>query len=287
MKGTITDIHTHLALEEHFIGDTFFAEAIRGGGSKRGFVADYQRHLEEEMSQVEKAVVFGLNAKASGVVVPNSYIANYADMYPDKIIGFSCVDPNQPDAAQELEYCTRELKLKGLKLGPIYQHFHPSDEKAAYPVYETAQKLGIPIIWHMGTSFVQKGPLEYTRPALLEQIALDFPELKMVIAHMGHPWEADTIVLIRKQPNVYADISALYYRPWQFYNMLVLAMEYKVTHKMFFGTDFPVTTPLQSIAGIKDICRFWQGSTLPVIPDEILDGIIYNDCLGKLGIELP
>lgn len=281
----LVDIHTHLALEEHFTGDTFFTEVIRGGGSKTGFIADYQRHWEEEMSSVDKAVVFGLNARASGVVVPNSFIAKYADMHPDKVIGFSCVDPNQPDAAQELEHGIKELKLKGLKLGPIYQHFHPLDEKAAYPVYEMSQKLGIPIIWHMGTSFVQKGPLEYTRPALLEQIALDFPQLKMVIAHMGHPWEADTIVLIRKQPNVYADISALYYRPWQFYNMMVLAMEYKVTHKMFFGTDFPVTTPRESIEGIKSIRRFWEGTSLPSIPDEIIDSIIYNDCLSQLGIK--
>lgn len=280
----LVDIHTHLALEEHFIEDTFFIEAERGGGSRNGFISGYQRHWEEEMSCVDKAVVFGLNARASGVVVPNSYIARYADMYPEKVIGFSCVDPNLPDAAQELEYCIKELKLKGLKLCPIYQHFHPHDEKLAYPVYETAQKLGIPILWHMGTSFVQKGLLDYTKPTLLEQIALDFPQLKMVIAHMGHPWEADTIVLIRKQPNIYADISALYYRPWQFYNMMVLAVEYKVTHKMFFGTDFPVTTPCQSIEGIKAIKRFWQGSSLPSIPEETLDAIIYNDCLGKLGL---
>lgn len=280
----LVDIHTHLALEEHFTGDSFFTEAIRGGGSKMGFIADYKRHFEEELSCVDKAVVFGLNAKASGVVVPNSYIAEYAQMYPDKVVGFACVDPNRPDAAQELEYCIKELNLKGLKLGPIYQHFHPHDEKMAYPVYEMAQKLGIPIMWHMGTSFVQKGLLEYSRPSLLERIALDFPGLKMVIAHMGHPWEADTIVLIRKQPSIYADISALYYRPWQFYNTMILAVEYKVTHKIFFGTDFPVTTPLQSIEGIKSIKRFWQGTTLPSIPDEVLDAIIYSDGLRELNI---
>jgi uncharacterized protein len=281
----LIDLHTHLALEKHFTGESFFVEAERGGGSRKGFIADYQRHWEEEMTSVDKAVVFGLNARASGVVVPNSYIAQYADMYPEKVIGFSCVDPNQPDAAQELEYSIKELKLKGLKLGPIYQHFHPHNEKIAYPVYEMAQKLGIPIMWHMGTSFVQKGPLEYTCPALLEQIALDFPDLKMVIAHMGHPWEADTIVLIRKQPNIFADISALYYRPWQFYNMMILALEYKVTHKIFFGTDFPVTTPTQSIEGIKSIKRFWEGATLPSIPDEIIDSIIYSDSLNILGIK--
>lgn len=281
----LVDLHTHLFLEEHFIGDTFFTELVRGGGSKGSFLADYKRHFEEELSCVDKAVVFGLNARASGVVVPNSYIEKYAKLYPDKVIGFASVDPNQPDAAQELEFCVKALNLKGLKLGPIYQHFNPQDEKKTYPVYEMAQKLGIPIMWHMGTSFVQKGLLEDTKPYLLERVALDFPDLKMVIAHMGHPWEAETIVLIRKQPNVYADVSALYYRPWQFYNTMILAMEYKVTHKMFFGTDFPVTTVGKTLEGFKALSRFWEGSTLPAIPDSVFEGIVYNDCLTKLGIK--
>jgi predicted TIM-barrel fold metal-dependent hydrolase len=280
----LIDIHTHLALEEHVTGYAFFDDVERGGLKKESFITDYDRHYRENLSQVDKAVVFGLNAKASGIVVPNEYIAEYARLYPDKAIGFASVDPNNKDADQELEYCIKELGLKGLKLGPIYQHFNPQDEKKAYPVYETASKLDIPIIWHLGTSFVREGLLEYTRPALLERIALDFPELKMVIAHMGHPWENETIVLIRKQPNIYADVSALFYRPWQFYNTMVLSVEYKVTHKMFFGTDFPVTTPKQSVEGIFSIKRFWQNSGLPVIEDDVLNGIIERNPLEILGL---
>lgn len=281
----IIDLHTHLTLKKHFIGDSFLTEMERGGGDKNNIVTSYQRHENEVLSKVDKAVVFGIKAEASGWVVPNEFIADYVKLHQNKVIGFASVDPNQPDADIELEYCIKKLNLKGLKLGPIYQHFNPQNEKKAYPIYEIAQEYKIPIMWHMGTSFVQKGLLEFTKPLLLERIALDFPELKMIIAHMGHPWENDTIVLIRKQPNVFADISALYYRPWQFYNTMVLAQEYKVIDKIFFGTDFPFTTLKESINGIKAIKKFWQNTNLPQIPDSVFEDIINRDSLKILGIE--
>ena len=281
----IIDLHTHLSLEKHFIGDTFFREIERGGGNPENFISTYSRHEEKNLSQVDKSVVFGLKAEASGWVVPNEFIAGYVEKHPDKVIGFASVDPNRKNAADELKYCIKELQLKGLKLGPIYQHFNPQDKKKCYPIYEICEQYQIPIMWHMGTSFVREGLLEDTRPCLLEQVALDFPQLKMIVAHMGHPWEDETIVMIRKQPNIYADISALYYRPWQFYNTMVLASEYKVTDKIFFGTDFPVTTPGDTITGIKAIKKFWQGTNLPQISDSILEGIINRDSLKLLGLD--
>ena len=120
-----------------------------------------------------------------------------------------------------------ELGLCGLKLGPIYQNIHPHDPRI-YRVYGAAQELKIPILIHQGAAYPRNAPLEYAQPVLLERVALDFPDLKIVIAHLGHPWEAETIVLVRKQPNVFADISALFYRPWQFYNSMRLADEYGV-----------------------------------------------------------
>ena len=74
---------------------------------------------------------------------------------------------------------------------------------------------------HQGTTFCANVSLEIANPLQLQPLALEFPRLRMVIAHMGHPWIDETLVLIRKNRNMYADISALYYRPWQFYNALV------------------------------------------------------------------
>ena len=78
----------------------------------------------------------------------------------------------------------------------------------------------MPVLIHQGTTFCENVSLELANPVLLQPLALQFPRLRMVIAHLGHPWIAETLVLIRKHRHLYSDISALYYRPWQFYNAL-------------------------------------------------------------------
>ena len=105
----------------------------------------------------------------------------------------------------------------------------------------------MPVLIHQGTTFCENVSLELANPVLLQPLALRFPRLRMVIAHMGHPWIAETLVLIRKHRHLYSDISALYYRPWQFYNALIMAMEYGVLDRLLFGTDYPFTT-----AGLDD-----------------------------------
>ena len=82
----------------------------------------------------------------------------------------------------------------------------------------------------------------------------------MVIAHLGHPWINETLVLIRKNRNMYSDISALYYRPWQFYNALVAAMEYGVLDRLLFGSDYPFTTPQSTIGGAPQVNEMAEGT---------------------------
>ena len=91
-----------------------------------------------------------------------------------------------------------------------------------------------------GTTFPSAARLKWGLPLQLEDIAMEFPDLKMIIAHLGHPWETDVMVLIRKCPNVYTDISAVHYRPWRYWQALVTAMEYGVEHKILPGSDFPL-----------------------------------------------
>ena len=123
-------------------------------------------------------------------------------------------------------------------MGPMYAGFDPRDERCA-PVYRFCQDRGLPILFHAGTTFIRVAPLGFTRPWLFDEVAIAYPELRMVLAHVGHPFGEECLVVIRKHPHVYADISALYYRPWQFYTMLIAAQEYHVTHKLLFGTDYP------------------------------------------------
>jgi hypothetical protein len=127
-------------------------------------------------------------------------------------------------------------------------------------------------------------PLDCTLPRLWDDIAARFPDVRMIMAHVGHPWSEECLVTIRKHPNLFADISALFYRPWQFYNMLILAQEYKVTHKLLFGTDYPFAKSGESIEGLKNANQFTAGTSLPRVSQETIDGILNRDSLKLLGI---
>ena len=137
-------------------------------------------------------------------------------------------------------------------MGPMYAAFDPRDPRCD-PVYAYCQKNGLPILFHVGTTFNSAAPLRFTRPWLFDEVAIRYPELRMVLAHVGHPFSDECLVVIRKHPHVYADISALYYRPWQFYNTLIIAQEYKVTHKLLFGTDYPFAGGQASIDGLRNV----------------------------------
>lgn len=269
------DIHTHAPL--NWLMPQYHANTRPGSGIKLDFT--FGEHWETLSPQVDKMVVLDM---AMGERNQNNEIAAYAAKHPEKIVGFMSVDPNHPGALDEMDRAY-ELGLRGLKLGPIYQNFHPHDGRAL-AVFGKAATLKIPILIHQGTTFPRLAPLEYADPLQLEKIAWAFPDLKIVIAHLGHPWMDETIVLIRKHPNLYSDISALFYRPWQFYNGLISACEYGVQDKLLFGSDWPFTTPIETAAQLRDINRFTVGTALPRVPEEAIEGIINRDSLSLLGL---
>ena len=276
------DCHTHIWRKEHWS-----EEIIRESARARSRPAVI--HIEEDvhwqaMQTVDKAIVFGLYALHVGLVVPNDFVAQYVSKHPDKLIGFACIDPNERNYMDELHRATQDLKMRGLKLGPIYQNYHPMDERM-YSVYEYCQRNHLPILIHQGTTFPRRAPLKFASPLLLEDVALAYPDLVVVIAHMGHPWINETLVLIRKQPNFYADISALYYRPWQYYNGLILAREYGVADKLLFGSDFPFTTPEESIQGLKKVNNVIGQSGLPRVPEDMIAEILERDTLALMNLK--
>ena len=132
-------------------------------------------------------------------------------------------------------------------------------------------------MWHQGTTFPSKARLRWANPLQLEDIAMDFPDLRMIIAHLGHPWEEDMVALIRKCPNVYTDISAVHYRPWRYWQAMVTAMEYGVTHKLLLGSDFPSAGVDHVIEGLRNVNKPVEGTGLPQIPERIQDAIIYEN----------
>jgi uncharacterized protein len=235
------------------------------------------------MQPVDRAVVLGFRARHVGVLVPNEYVAEYVSRHPEKLIGFCSVDPQDPDAVDQLDDAVQRLKLRGLKMGPIYQNVAPTDSRFRR-LMGRAEELGIPVLIHQGTTFCSNVSLEIANPVQLQPLALEFPRLRIVIAHLGHPWINETLVLIRKNRNMYSDISALYYRPWQFYNALVSAMEYGVLERLLFGSDYPFTTPESTAAALRKVNEMVEGTHLPRIPEAKLEAMIHRDTLELLAM---
>ncbi len=249
------------------------------------------------MEPVDRACVFGIRlidgAEAAGregtgfryddETDVNSRTAAFARAYPDKLIGFMSVHPDEDGVVEEIERCAQDLGLRGIKLGPNYQDFDPLGEPA-FSVFETAQRLGLPIVFHQGTSPMRTAPLRYAHPLVMDEVAIAFPELRIVMAHLGHPWHADTIAVIRKHPHVYADVSAQFYRPWSQYGGLRLATEWNVLDKLLLGSDYPVTTPRETIDGLLAVNRVVEGTGLPRVPEEALHRIVERDTLTLLGL---
>jgi predicted TIM-barrel fold metal-dependent hydrolase len=279
----LVDCHTHLFAYPGHLSDEFVAQAnARARGRPINLNVPPERHWQA-MQAVDKVIVFGMRAFQAGICTPNEYIADYAAQHPGKVIGFAGVDPTRDNVPETLERALR-LNLRGLKLGPIYQNIHPTDPRMM-EVYDFCQVHRLPIMIHQGTTFARQAQLKYAHPVLLEDVALRFPDLKVVIAHLGHPWIDETLMLIRKQPNFYADISALHYRPWQFYNALISAKEYGVLDKLLFGSDYPFTTPEATVEALRNFNRLVEGTNLPRLEPLEIEGLIEAPALALLGLE--
>jgi predicted TIM-barrel fold metal-dependent hydrolase len=276
----VIDYHTHVGEQAHY-SDEFLAE-----GYKMRNAPALKTTLEEHTAAVAKvthAVVLAFRSRHLGFNVPNEYVAEYCRRDPEKLIGFASVDPHDHNALAELKECVEALGLKGLKTSPIYQGYDPMDERML-PLYRYCEDNGVPILTHHGTTFPRRAPMKWAHPEQVEQVALAFPELRIIIAHLGHPWETETISVIRKHPHVYSDVSGLFYRPWQLYNSLMLCYEYGVWDKLLFGTDYPVTTFDEAVAGLRKMAGYAEKMPFPGFGAEHIEALLNNDVLAELNL---
>lgn len=281
----IVDIHTHVFRPDLDFGPKLLADMKRCKIDPTIWRDLGEKHLESTKA-ADVAIVFGLQASATDWNIPNDMVAAHVALAPSRLLFFASIDPALPDFMEELEKCHQQDGAVGVKMSPLYQDVHPGDPRC-YQIYRYCVKHGLPILFHAGTSFVSGTPLDYSRPVHFDKVAVDFPELRMVLAHLGHPWEGETIAVIRRHANVYADLSALYYRPWQFYNSMQLLVEYRAHEKVLFGSDFPFTTTADSLNGVRNINHILANSGLPSIPKEVTEGIIYRNSLELLGLPDP
>ncbi|MBS1678239.1 MAG: amidohydrolase [Actinobacteria bacterium] len=283
----LIDWHMHVWLPEH-LGREWVADLSRNYGGDDSPMIE-QAHFEDieagrAAAGVEKAIVIGNITRHLGVEVPNEFIAEYVERDPAHTVGLAGVDPNDADAADQLRYARETLGLRGLKLAPPYQAFHPHAPEAL-ELYGLASDLGMPVMFHQGAVFARRGILEYANAALLDLVARDFPELKIIVAHMGQPWYFETVALMYKHRNVFADLSARFHRPWQLHNMLLAAMDYGVTDRILFGSDFPVTDTQFCLDAFRNINTLTEGK-LPEIPAGLIEEIIYERPFSLVGLEV-
>jgi hypothetical protein len=282
----IVDVHSHYFRYPDFFTEEFKKESRR---ARNGVETDLTVRWEEyhaTAKEADRTIVFGAKAKLTGQWVPDREVANYVAQHPDKLIGFLCVDPTQPGWRDEMVEGHVHLGMKGIKLLPMYAGFHPNDPELD-DLWKYATRHGLPVLLHTGTTFMTKAPLECTLPRLIDEVALRFPDVKIVMAHLGHPWEGECIVTIRKHENVYADCSALHYRPFQLYHSLMLLQEYGVWHKLLFGSDYPFTTVTASLTGMRKLNDMLEGTALPRLNMDEMEKMFHRDTLKLLGIEAP
>lgn len=281
----IVDVHTHVFRPERDFRPRLVADLERCGVDAASWGDVPGRHLETTRAS-DVAIVFGIQAAATGWHVPNAEVARHVQSAPERLIFFASIDPGQRGFEDELRHCHQDLRCSGVKLAPIYQGVHPLDRRYL-EIYGYCEAHGLPIMIHMATTFSSGTPLEYARPAHMDQVAIDYPDLKIVMAHLGHPWEGEAIAVIRRNENVFADVSALYYRPWQFYNSMRLVTEYRAEGKVLLGSDFPFTTTGDTLRGLRNINGAIGESGLPRIPESIIEGIIHRDSLALLRLADP
>ena len=280
----IIDAHSHAwRYPDHFQEDLRRQAIQARAGQEVDLTVKYSEYKDASPEQV-RTIVFGGKARLSGLWVEDQYVADYVSAHPDSLIGFLSVDPTQKDWEKELYIGHQELGLKGIKLLPMYAGFMP-DDSMLDSLWSYADEHALPVLLHTGTTFVSQALLAYTLPRNLDPVAIRYPEVKIILAHLSPPYEAECVAVIRKHPNVYADISALHYRPFQLYNSLMLVQEYGVWDKVLFGTDYPFTTVNETLAGLRNLNRMLDGTALPRLNESKIEEMISRKTLSILGLE--
>lgn len=258
-------IDTHVHIEPEPSGNAaeeaarkYFGNAGVGYGRKE--LADYYR------SRKIGCVVFSVDERLTGrPQVPNDEVAAFAAENSDIVMAFASVDPMRgAEAVKEARRLIATGGIRGFKLHPPLQQFFPND-KTAYPFYEVLNEAKMPVIFHTGHSGIGTGMpggggvrLKYGNPMDIDDVAVDFPDMPIILAHPSFPWQDEAISVCLHKPQVYIDLSG--WSPKYFPPNLIQYANTLLKRKVLFGSDYPLITPdrwMSDFAGIamKDEVR--------------------------------
>jgi predicted TIM-barrel fold metal-dependent hydrolase len=190
--------------------------------------------------------------------VPNEEVAQAAAENPDVMIPFASIDPHKGlMGVREARRLIAEHGIRGFKFHPTVQGFFPND-RMAYPLYEAIAEARLPAIFHSGHSGIGTGMpgggglrLKYSNPIHLDDVAADFPDMPIVIAHPSWPWQDEALSVCLHKPNVYIDLSG--WSPKYFAPQLIQYANTQLKNKVLFGSDFPLITPDRWLADFEKI----------------------------------
>jgi uncharacterized protein len=281
------DVHTHVhgsVRPDSVSGENLAAMSsyFRAEGVKAYTVDELAAYYRERGLA---AVTFSLDlfgVTGSDPVPGNEEVAELAARNADVIIPFASVDPARgASGVRHARRMIEEFGVRGFKFHPSAQAFYPNDP-AVYPLYEVIAEARLPALFHTGQTGVGAGTrggggvrLKYANPLFLDDVAVDFPDMPIIMAHPSFPWQEEAISIALHKPQVYIDLSG--WSPKYFPPILIQYANTLLKHKMLFGTDFPMITPERWLADLETIG----------IRDQVKPGILKDNAVTLLGLASP
>ncbi|GAA1265074.1 4-hydroxyphenyl-beta-ketoacyl-CoA hydrolase [Sphaerisporangium rubeum] len=276
------DVHTHaeVSREGHrsLSDELFEASAKYFKGAARPSISEMAAYYRERRMA---AVVFTVDAEhATGhPAISNEEVAESCAEHADVLIPFASVDPwKGVGGAREVRRLVRDHGVRGFKFHPSLQGMAPNDP-VAYPLYEAIEEAGVPALFHTGQTGIGAGVpggggvrLKYSDPMLVDDVAVDFPELRIVLAHPSFPWQDEALAVATHKPYVYIDLSG--WSPKYFPPQLVRYANTLLKDKVLFGSDYPLITPDRWLADFD---------TLDIKP-EVRPRILKDNAVRLLGL---
>ena len=256
------DVHVHAEVSCCDPEDPVFAEFL--DASTRYFGADRRRptipetiaHYREQQIGL---VMFPVDMEAGRGIkrIRNEEIAEAAAENADIMVAFASIDPHKGKmGALEARRLIEDYGVQGFKFHPPMQDFDPGD-RMAWPIYEVINHYGLPAIFHTGHSGMGTGMpggggvrLKYGQPILVDDVAVDFPEMKIILAHPGWPWTDEALSMALHKPNVFIDLSG--WSPRRFPPQIAQHANHGLGHKFLFGSDYPLIPPARWLGAFAE-----------------------------------